>query len=87
MDKHELIVKAEHVYLDHGIERSDPLGPAAVKVQILDGDNLVAETTLDALVQKFLIVSSQYAQLLEIMGSTIQGKTEQDGQIVIPGEK
>lgn len=79
----KLRIEAEERYLDHGVTRNSRLRPEDVSVAIYDGDNLVAETTLDALVKKFLVLSSEYAQLMAAIGAV---KAKSESKIVVARE-
>lgn len=60
-----------------------------IRLQIFDGDRLVAETDVISMVKKAIIVASQNAQLAAALDAltsdTIEDKPE-PGQIIMPGD-
>ena len=89
----EVRIEAKERYLSHGVEQSTKLDPANVMIEIFNGEELVAETTLESLVKKFLAISSEYIQAMAIINKI---KESQDGsgevdpdksKIILPGEQ
>jgi hypothetical protein len=83
-----LKIEVEHRYLDYGQQLSEKLDADSCFIKVCDGDKVVAEASLESLVKKFLIVSSEYAQAMALLG-LLKGK--QGDRIVvaknIPEEK
>ena len=86
MDKHELKIEAEEHFLEHGALNKTQLEPNNVHIKIYAGDTLVAETNLESLVMKFLIVSGEHAQAMVVLGM-IEKNHVADGKIVLQGPK
>ena len=82
----ELKIEAREKYLDHGAELGTKLDPKNVEVKIFDGENLVAETTLESLVQKFLVISSEHAQAMALLGM-IEENHKERSKIIMPGQE
>ena len=74
MDKHELKIEAEEHFLEHGALNKTQLEPNNVHIKIYAGDTLVAETNLESLVMKFLVVSAEHAKMLATMSSNTRPK-------------
>ena len=55
-------------------------------IKIYDGDKLVAETNLESLVMKFLLVSGEHAQAMAVLGM-IEENHKNAGKIVLEGPK
>ena len=86
MDKHEVTISAVY-WMDENRESfTDIEDHEQLVIKLLDGDQVLAETTLRGLVEKFLVISSEYAKLVALFNKTAQGATEQAGKIVIPGQ-
>jgi len=80
----KLRIEAEHRYIqDFGGAKSEPIDVINCYIKIYDGENLVAETTLEALVKKFLILSAEYAQVMTAIGAV---KAQRDSRIVVAKE-
>jgi len=79
----KLKIEAKETYLEYGATLSNKLNPANVEIKILNGDELVAETTLESLVTKFLSISTEYMQAMAI----IEKIKKQNSNIVLPGEQ
>ncbi len=79
----KLKIEARETYLEHGAQLSNKLVATNVEIKIFDDDKLMAETTLEALVTKFLIMSSEYAQLMAAIGAV---KADKDSKIIIAKE-
>lgn len=56
-------------------EQSAKLDPQNVKIKIMDDDEVVAETNLETLITKFLVVSAEYAKAMTLLG-LIQERTK-----------
>jgi hypothetical protein len=71
----------------HDLGRDTPVNPATLEVKIFDGDELVAETTLESLVMKFLLVSGEHANAMAVLGM-IEANHNKGNKIVIakPGD-
>ena len=80
----ELRIEAKEVYLEYGAKNESSLRPQDVHITIFDGDDVVAETTLDSLVKKFLLVSAEFAQVLSLLGMT---KQKEQSRIVVAKEE
>lgn len=64
----ELKMEVEHRYLDYGVQLSEKLDASSCYVKVYDGDTLVAEASLESMIKKFLVVSSEYAQAIALLG-------------------
>ena len=82
----KLKIEAKHRYSCEGLKEDIDLTPENVTIKIFNGDELVAETTLDAMVKKFLIVSTQYMQAVEIINK-IKENQEAKSKIILPGNQ
>ena len=89
MDKHEVKISAVY-WMDENRESfTDIEDHEQLVIKILDGDQVLAETNLKHLVQKFLVISAEYAKMLamiEAANKTGPAATEQAGKIIIPGQ-
>jgi hypothetical protein len=82
----ELRIEAKERWLEYGVEQTAKLEPKNVVIKILDGEEVVAETDLEALITKFLVVSSEYAQAMALLGM-LKEKAAQQGRIVVAGQE
>ena len=84
----EVKIKAKEKCLHDGVEHYAELDASNVEIEIYDEDKMVAQTTLESLVKKFIIVSAQNMQMAAVL-DTINSSTKSDEEapkIVIPGE-
>ena len=80
----ELKIEARHILSTEGFKEDIDLTPENVEIKIFDGDKLVAKTTLESLVKKFLSISSEYMEAMAIINKI---KESQENKIILPGEQ
>lgn len=78
----KLVIKAEH-YIAENTTGCSIDHPSDIQIQIFDDDNLVAETNLENLVQRFLLISQQNFEMATILDNIMKGNQD---NIVIAGE-
>jgi hypothetical protein len=81
-----LRIEAKEIRLEYGVEQSTKLEPKDVIIKIMDDEEVVAETNLETLITKFLVVSSEYAQAMALLGM-IKEKAAQQSRIVVAGQE
>jgi len=79
----QLKIECEHSYCEYGATLTEKLESTSVKIRIFDGQELMAETSLESLIQKFLVVSSEYAKAMALLG-LLQEK--QKGKVLVAGK-
>ncbi len=79
----KLKIEAHESFPDYNTKITTDVNPKNLEIKIFDGDELVAETTLESLVKKFLIMSSEYAQLMAAISAV---KADKDSKIIIAKE-
>jgi len=83
----EARIEVEQVFEDpqHGHAMRRKLDIRDLRIKVYDGDKLVAESTIESMVKKFLVVSSEYAQAMMLLG-VLQQKT-QGNRVVVAKEE
>ena len=78
-----LRIEAKERWLEYGVEQTAKLDPQHVIIKIMDDEEVVAETNLETLITKFLVVSSEYAQAMALLG--VLKEKAQQGRVVVAG--
>ena len=81
----EASIKLERNFIDpqHGEKSVQEVNPEDYTIKVFDGNKLVAETSVTNMVQKFLLISAEYARILYAIGAI---KPNAESKIIINGE-
>ena len=78
-------VRNDGLVNDEQMFDTETIPPENINIKIFNDDQLVAETNLENLVKKFLIVSSQNMQMAAAL-EVIREAQEKKSNIVLPGD-
>lgn len=81
-----LRIEASEHWVEYGAAQSASLDPKWVKIKIMDDEEVVAETNLETLITKFLVVSAEYAKAMSLLG-LIQEQQKAKSRVVIAGQE